>query len=612
MPAAAMMFLLSIQRSAQRKAMWLLLSTVPVVAGCAVERSGSGSVAKGASNPELHALFADYWEFRLQENPLLATTTGDHRADDRLPSVSIDDQRRRAEAAEGFLDRLRAFDRSTLDTQDGISAAMLEAELTETVEDFRLGHYRFPMTVDNGFHISFARLPTQHPFATVQDYRNYISRLESWPAYVDQHIGLLRDGIATGMTLPSVILDGYEVTIESHVVDDVRESVFFPPFASFPTGVPESERTALLEQGERVIRGSVVPGFRRFLAFMLDEYVPAARTTIGAADMPGGLDYYEHRTRVFTTLDDTSAEEIHEIGLAEVARIRAEMEAIVRELRFEGDFASFLTFLRTDPRFYPATPEALLKEAAYIAKEMDRKLPSLFGRLPRQPYGIEPVPDHLAPKYTGGRYVGAPLRSDRAGTYWVNTYALESRPLYVLTALTLHEAVPGHHLQNALRQELEGLPEFRRYAGNSAFGEGWGLYSEYLGIEAGMYRTPYDEFGRLTYEMWRACRLVVDTGIHAMGWSRQQAMDFMAENTALSLHEIRTETDRYISWPGQALAYKLGELKIRELRARAEAALGSEFDIRAFHDVVLGNGSVPLTVLEAQVDAWVNDLSGQR
>lgn len=296
---------------------------------------------------------------------------------------------------------------------------------------------------------------------------------------------------------------------------------------------------------------------------------------------------------------------MHAIGLREVARIRAEMEAVMKRAGFEGDFASFLKFLRTDPRFYAKTPEELLKAAAWIAKRMDGKLPSLFGKLPRQPYGVEAVPADIAPKYTGGRYVGAPLDSTRAGRYWVNTYALESRTLYTLEALTLHEAVPGHHLQGALAKELADLPAFRRYLYVDAFGEGWGLYSERLGLEAGFYTDPYSDFGRLTYEMWRACRLVVDTGLHAKGWTRQQVIDYLAGNTALSLHEVTTETDRYISWPGQALAYKMGELKIRELRKKAEEALGTRFDIRDFHDLIIGNGTVTLPVLEGRVDTFI-------
>jgi uncharacterized protein (DUF885 family) len=338
---------------------------------------------------------------------------------------------------------------------------------------------------------------------------------------------------------------------------------------------------------------------------MIGEYIPKTRTTTSAADLPRGREYYAHRVRHFTTLDVTP-EEVHKIGLAEVERIHGEMLEVMRKTGFAGDFPAFLQFLRTDPRFYARTPEELLKDASFIAKRMDAKLPSLFGRLPRLPYGVEPVPAHLAPKYTGGRYVEAPVGGTRAGTYWVNTYALESRPLYVLEALTLHEAVPGHHLQIALQQEMEGVPPFRRAAGVGAFVEGWGLYSERLGLEAGFYQDPYSNFGRLTYEMWRACRLVVDTGLHALGWSRQKAMDFLAAHTALSLHEVRTETDRYISWPGQALAYKMGELKIRALRSAAEKELGPRFDVRAFHDAVLANGPVPLPVLEERIRAYVS------
>jgi uncharacterized protein (DUF885 family) len=353
----------------------------------------------------------------------------------------------------------------------------------------------------------------------------------------------------------------------------------------------------------------VVAGYAKLLDFTLDEYVPGARSTLGASELPGGEAYYAQRIRHFTTLD-LAPEEIHEIGEREVARIRAEMEQIVREVGFEGGFAAFLDFLRTDPRFYAGTAEELLMRASTIAKRMDAQLPSLFKTLPRLPYGVAPVPDHLAPKYTGGRYVPAPQGGTQPGYYWVNTYALASRPLYVLEALTLHEAVPGHHLQISLANELEDLPSFRRHLYLSAFGEGWGLYSEWLGLEAGFYTDPYSDFGRLTYEMWRACRLVVDTGLHALGWTRDQAMDFLASNTALSLHEVETETDRYISWPAQALAYKLGELEIKELRREAEAALGERFDIREFHDAVLGSGSVPLPVLERIVRRWIETAAG--
>jgi uncharacterized protein (DUF885 family) len=381
-------------------------------------------------------------------------------------------------------------------------------------------------------------------------------------------------------------------------------SKFFAPFRDFPTTVPEADRERLRQAGQAAVRDGAVPGYRAFLGFLVEEYIPHARTTTGAADLPNGRALYTHLIRHFTTLE-LSADRIHELGLSEVERIHSEMEGVMRKTGFQGDFAAFLRFLRSDPRFYAKTPGELLQEAAWIAKRMDGKLPSLFGRLPRQPYGVEPVPAEIAPKYTGGRYVGAPLDGRKAGTYWVNTYALSSRPLYVLEALTLHEAVPGHHLQVALSKELTDLPPFRRYAYVDAFGEGWGLYSERLGLEAGFYTDPYSDFGRLTYEMWRACRLVVDTGLHAMGWTRDQAIEFLASHTALSLHEVTTETDRYISWPGQALAYKMGELKIRELRRKAEETLGSRFDLRAFHDLVLSGGTLTLPVLEERVEAFL-------
>ncbi|MGH9460981.1 MAG: DUF885 domain-containing protein [Vicinamibacteria bacterium] len=553
------------------------------------------------TSEELHRLFDEAWAFRLKEDPLAATAVGVHGYDDRLPSVTPEDLRRRDDANRDFLRRLLVIDRAKLGSGDRISYEMLERQLRDEIEDYALKGYLIPLTAEWGFHMAFARLPFEVPLEAAQDYENYIARLRAFPAYVDQYIGLLRQGIETGMTLPQVVLEGYEDTIGAHIVEEPTESVFYTPFVNFPVGVPEEDRAALRERGIATIEESAVAGYRSFFAFMVDEYIPSARNTIGASELPDGRAYYDHLIRHFTTLDIT-AEEIHRLGLAEVERIRSEMKDVIEALGFEGGYAEFLEFLRTDPRFYASTPEALLQQAAYIAKKADGKLPSLFKTLPRLPYGVEPVPDDIAPRYTGGRYIPAPIGSTRPGYYWVNTSALDSRPLYVLTSLTLHEAVPGHHLQTALTQELEDLPAFRRAAYIDAFGEGWGLYAEWLGLEAGMYEDPYSNFGRLTYEMWRACRLVVDTGLHAFGWTRQQAMDYLASNTALSLHEVRTEADRYISWPGQALAYKMGELKIKELRRRAEDALGARFDVREFHDVILAHGTVPLDVLERQVD----------
>ena len=553
---------------------------------------------------ELHALIDEIWEFELREDPLYATQVGDHRYDDRLPSVAMADLTRRNDARRKFLERLKAIDPKALDETDRDSQALQRVRLEDSIREFELHHYRFPINADSGFHMELAQLTSQMPFDTPRDYENFLARLHALPKYMAQNTELLRDGLKAGWTLPKQALAGYEKTIEAHVVSDPAKSRFFTPFASFPVGVPEADRARLSSAAEKSIRDEVVPAYRTFLEFMNRDYMPGARATVGAGDLPGGKEYYAYLVRHFTTVDRTP-DQVHALGLEEVRRIRAEMEEVIKKTDFTGSFADFLKFLRTDPRFYAKTPEELLKQASWIAKKVDGKLPSLFGRLPRQPYGVEPVPAEIAPKYTGGRYVGAPPGGKKAGTYWVNTYALESRPLYVLTSLTLHEAVPGHHLQGALSAELTDLPAFRRFLYVDAFGEGWGLYSEHLGVEMGLYTDPYSNFGRLTYEMWRACRLVVDTGLHAKGWTRQQAIDFLASNTALSLHECTTETDRYISWPGQALAYKMGELKIRELRKKAEDALGARFDIREFHDRILGAGTVTLPILEARIDAYI-------
>jgi uncharacterized protein (DUF885 family) len=559
---------------------------------------------KSAAGSKLRPLLDEIWEFELREDPLYATQVGDHRYDDRLPSVAMSDLTRRNEARRKFLERLKAIDSAALDETDRDSHALQRVRLEDSIREFELHHYRFPINADSGFHMELAQLTSQMPFDTPRDYENFLARLHALPGYMAQNTDLLRDGLKAGWTLPKQALTGYEKTIEAHVVSDPTKSRFFQPFASFPVGVPEADRARLRSAAEKSIRDDVVPAYRSFLEFMTRDYMPGARPTVGAGDLPGGKEYYAYLVRHFTTVD-RSPEQVHALGLQEVARIRAEMEDVIRKTDFTGSFADFLKFLRTDPRFYAKTPEELLKQASWIAKRIDGKLPSLFGRLPRQPYGVEPVPDEIAPKYTGGRYVGAPPGGKKAGTYWVNTYALESRPLYVLTSLTLHEAVPGHHLQGALSAELTDLPAFRRFLYVDAFGEGWGLYSERLGLEMGLYTDPYSNFGRLTYEMWRACRLVVDTGLHAKGWTRQQAIDYLASNTALSLHECTTETDRYISWPGQALAYKTGELKLRELRHRAEEALGPRFDVREFHDRVLAGGTVTLPILESRIDAWI-------
>ena len=554
----------------------------------------------------LDALFEEDWSARLRESPQFATSVGDHSRNNELADMSLEAIERRVERRRDLLRRLEEIDVAGLSAADRINARMFERQLRSSVEGFEFGGYQMPLNADSGFHMGFARMYRPMPFRTADDYDDYIARMRAIPAYFEQQQEHMRAGIDRGFTLPRVTLEGYEDTISAHIVDEPQDSAFWAPFEDLPASVGEMDRERILTDAEAAITEAVVPAYQRFHDFFVGEYLPGARETVGASDLPDGQAYYAEQVRWFTTLDVTP-QEVHEIGLGEVARIRAEMAEVIRETGFEGSYAEFLEFLRTDPRFYPGTAQELLERAAWIAKKMDGKLPSLFATLPRVPYTVEPVPAHMAPKYTAGRYVSAPYNSTQPGIYWVNTYNLLSRPLYALEALTLHEAVPGHHLQNAIAAEIDAGPEFRRHDYLSAFGEGWGLYSEYLGLEAGIYEDPYSNFGRLTYEIWRACRLVVDTGVHALGWTRQQMLDYLAENTALSLHEVRTETDRYISWPGQALAYKMGELKIRELRTRAEEALGADFDVRLFHDAVLANGSVPLDVLEELIDAWIEE-----
>jgi uncharacterized protein (DUF885 family) len=560
--------------------------------------------ADSGTSTRLQDLFSEEWEFRLAENPLFATSAGDHRRDDRLPSMTHKDLDRRAAHDRATLEKLKAIDRSELSPSERVSADMLARELSDRVADYDFGAYRIPLTSDSGFHTDFADLPNQMTFASAADYDHYAARLNAFPQYVGEEIALMREGLASGFTLPRIVLEGYDVTMTTHIVASPEKSVFFAPYKAFPPSVPAADRARLTEEGRKAIVQGAVAGYRTLAEFMRTEYLPRARTTISASLLPHGCDYYAHLVRAFTTLDVTPAQ-VHEIGRQEVLRIRAEMDAAMTKTGFEGNFAAFLNSLRTDPRFYCKTPKELLENASYIAKRMDGKLPTLFGKLPRLPYGVEAVPAHLAPKYTGGRYIPAPIGGTQAGEYWVNTSSLDQRPLYTLEALTLHEAVPGHHLQIALQQEMTGLPEFRRFSEVGAFVEGWGLYAERLGLEAGFYQDPYSNFGRLSYEMWRACRLVIDTGIHAEGWSRNEAIEYLQTHTALSEHEVQTEIDRYISWPGQALCYKMGELKIRELRKEAQDELGTRFDLRAFHDAVLANGAVPLPVLEEQIRAWI-------
>lgn len=559
--------------------------------------------AAQTASADLARLFADERAFVYREGPLSATSAGIHDYDDRLASVTPQTQARQARENETFLNRLRSIDRAQLSHQEQVSYDLFEFMIGQRVRFARYDDWRLPFTSDSGFYSEILLINDAHTLRTVSDYENYIARLNDVRRYFREQIANMRIGLRDGFTLPREIIGGVSQVIGGFRFENAEATNFYAPFATFPASVPESERVRLREAGRAAVTNSVIPAFDEFRTFFETEYAPRARTTIAATRLPDGRAYYADLVRYYTTLPDATPRQIHQLGLREVARIRAAIEVEMRASGFEGSFAEFLAFLRTDPQFYATTPEQLLREAAWITREIDAEMPNYFGRIPRRPYTVRPVPAAIAPNYTGGRYSGG--RLGQAGEYWVNTYALNTRPLYVLPSLTAHEAAPGHHTQISLARELEGLPAFRNSFYPHAFGEGWGLYAERLGEEMGIYHTPYQRFGRLTYEMWRACRLVVDTGMHAMGWSRQRALDYLTVNTALSTHEVRTEVDRYIGWPGQALAYKVGELKIIELRQRAEATLGDRFDIRAFHDAVLANGGVTLPVLERQIDEYI-------
>ncbi|MBB1282084.1 DUF885 family protein [Pseudoalteromonas sp. SR41-1] len=500
---------------------------------------------------------------------------------------------------------LDAVDATKLSDENQINLSIIRAQVQNSVDEYVFNAHYMPLTSEYGFHSGLSYIVNSSQYKKEQDLETYLARLAQIPRFFGQNIYWMKKGLETGLTQPKAVLEGYEDSISTYIVDDVTQSEFYKPFLANTASLSESDFYALQQRAKVVLKNKVIPAYKSYLTFFTEQYQPGARTSIGISETPNGKAFYKNRAKHYTTTDMTP-KEIHQLGLKEVARIRGEMEAVIKEVGFKGSFAEFIHFLRTDPQFYATTPEQLLKEASYIAKKMDAQLPKLFHTLPRKPYGVAPVPASIAPKYTTGRYSGS-NRDDEAGYYWVNTYALDKRPLYVLEALTLHEAVPGHHLQISLNAELENLPSYRRDAYLSAFGEGWGLYSEYLGLEAGFYQDPYSRFGRLTYEMWRAARLVVDTGMHMYGWSRERAMNFMSENTALSLHNVKTETDRYISWPAQALSYKIGELTIKRLRVEAEQALGPNFDIREFHHQVLRHGSVPLSVLETQVRLYIKN-----
>ena len=514
----------------------------------------------------------------------------------RLPDVGPQTQAAKLARWSQVSRKLERIHPTELSAGVRIDYAVYEQQIDTLLARQRFRDYEKPLNADSSFWGEIAEWSRGH-FQTDKDYRNWIEVLREIPRYFDQQIANMRSGLARGFTPPEVTLEGRDAGVA--LVAEAKsptDSPLYAPFNTFPAAMPAALQDTLRQEGATAIRDSVVPAYMRLLAFLRTEYIPGARTSLAAYDLPDGKAYYRAKIREFVTID-LPPEEIHAIGLAEVAKIRARMLQVMREVGFQGDLSQFLQFLRTDPQFYARSPQELLDRAAWIAKRFDGKASQWFGRLPRSRFAIKPVPADVAPFYTGGR--GGP------GIYLVNTYNLPARPLYSLAALTLHESAPGHAFQMPLAAENKSLAPFRRDAYLSAYGEGWALYCEMLGEEMGMYETAYDRFGMLSYQMWRAARLVVDTGLHTQGWTREQARAYLHDNTALADHEIETEVDRYIAWPAQALSYYMGELAFQKARARAERALGPRFNIRAFHDAVLELGSVPLPVIDERVDALI-------
>ncbi len=564
----------------------------------------STSAAAFANSPALTSVINDHWAWTLKNNPRLATELGVRDYDTQLGDLSaahIDEIER---DTSDFVARLEKIDPATLDEPEKINRDVLLRDLKSNLAGKAFGQKYMLFTNRDGWHTGFSSMPDDAPFYTRADYESYVARLADYARLNAQGIATSRLALKGGYTQYCQSMKGFERSISAHIVSDPEKSIFLRPFGKKPASISDSVFADLRTRAVAAIRTSVVPAYQAFYDFYTKDYAPKCRTAPGISALKDGKAYYTWRIEDQTTTK-MSAEEIHALGLSEVARIKAEMDAVVKAAKFNGSRQDYIAYLRRDPKFAAKTPQELVAFNQAYMKYVDGFLPKLFGRLPRLTYTVLAMPDDVAEGNTTAYYEpGAPL-TGRAGIYRVNTTRLSERYLFEVPALAVHEAVPGHHLQIALQQELD-LPNFRRYGSFfNAFVEGWGLYSERLGIEMGVYDTPEKNFGRLSYEMWRACRLVVDTGLHAKGWSRQQAVEYMLDNTALSAANINAEVDRYISWPGQALAYKIGELKIRELRARAEKALGDKFDLRTFHDAVLENGAVPLDVLEAHINSWI-------
>lgn len=557
----------------------------------------------------LHALFAAEWDYQMEQYPTWASTLGDRRWNDRWSDTSLEAITKRHSHDREVLARLAQIDRAALSATDRLNYDLFKKDYEDRVDGFQYRRYLLPLNQLDGVHTA-NQLADALRFTTPKDYEDWLARLEKLPARIAQTIALMRQGVKEGIVYPKVVLQRVPAQFDHQIVDDAKASPLYKPFTRFAESIEESEQARLSQAAQKIIVTQVVPAFRELKEFFVKDYLPAASDRVGVWQLPNGAAMYAHTMRHHTTTT-LSPKEIHELGSNEVRRIRAEMQSLIDKLGFKGSFGDFAVFLRREPKFYFQSENALLDAYRAMSRRIDPALVKVFRTLPRMPYGIEPIPANIAPDSPAAYYRGPAADGSRSGIFLVNTHKPEIRPKYEMMALSLHEAVPGHHLQIALAMEQNDLPNFRRYGGYTAFVEGWGLYAESLGGEMGLYDDPYSKFGQLMYEIWRASRLVVDTGMHFLRWDRQKAIDYMVENTAKQELEIAAEIDRYIVWPGQALAYKVGQLKISELRAKAKLVLADKFDIRDFHDELLKDGPLPLDQLETKMNAWMDKQKSQ-
>lgn len=579
------------------------MKTTKIVLTTLLVSMSSASYANASS--EFTTLLDEHWEWQLAASPTMASQLGDRRYNDQWPDQNLQAIEQRHDDIREFLRRAYAIDRKELSIDNQLNYELFRRQLEDTVDAYQFNNHLMPFSHRGGVQ-NLDNLTNSLRLTTVEDFEDWLARISKIDDVIEQTIALAEKGRKSGYMAPKILMRRIPNQLSLQVVEIASASPLFMAFENMPDSISAADRERLRADAMEIIEDKVLPAYRKLDRYFNKKYLPAARESVGLSALPNGTAAYEYLVRSFTTTRMTP-DEIHRLGLEEVIRIRDEMAKVIEEVGFEGSFQDFLVFLRTDPQFYYDTPEALYEAYLATSKRIDPELVNLFATLPRMPYGVKPIPDSIAPDTTTAYYSRPAADGSRAGIYWVNLYRPDVRPKYEIEVLSVHEAMPGHHLQIALQQELGDVPDFRRFLGFTAFVEGWGLYSERLGYELGLYKDPYSRFGQLTYDMWRAVRLVVDTGLHYKGWTRQQAIDFFKDNAAKTEHDIINEIDRYIGNPGQALAYKIGQLKMLTLRERAERRLGEKFDVRAFHDQLLGAGALPLDLLEQRMDEWLAD-----